>query len=279
MTQSLFLAQQSANYRLEELEDRAINDDTSPEDSMLSPNSLSPSPSSPPSPDTFARHRRNRSSTMIDAVVYPAFSTSSVDKRTSVLLNECVFETDRSFDLARQGRPRTFDRRQSLVYSEALLRRWTKQLDSIPTTGLHTAHGPLQRESSIEPILESRYSLDSEAGSESHHGPRDQIPQTPLTFSDLPKVTAENGNEVRVYRPRGSSVFGSQDQTPKSTNAVGTPPNVRGPASPDNIHRVEFDFQPSMQEQIELRPGQLVRVYYTYDDEWVSLLFAGTNGT
>jgi hypothetical protein len=99
MTQSLFLAQQSANHRLEELEDQAINEDTSGEDSTALLHSLSPSPSSPLSPATFARHKRNRSSTMIDAVVYPAsiISTSPADKRTSILLNECVFETDRTF--------------------------------------------------------------------------------------------------------------------------------------------------------------------------------------
>ena len=280
MTQSLFLAQQSANHRLEELEDRAINEDTSLEDFTVPPNSLSPSPSSPLSPDTFARHRRNRSSTMIDAVVYPAFSASSADKRTSVLLNECVFETDRSFDPARQGHPHTFDRRQSLAYSEALLRRWTKQLESTPTIDLPIAHEPLQQESSLEPILESRYSLDTEAESEPYPGPHNQIPRTLLTPSDLPKLAAENGNKVHVYRPRGSSVFGSSVPTPRLMNAVGTPPNVPNPAaSPDNIHRVGFDFRPSMEDEIELRSGQLVRALHIYDDGWVSLLFPGTNGT
>src|SRR3954470_22488587 len=99
MTHSLFLAQQSANHRLEEWEDRGISEDTAGEDSAASPSSLSPSPSSPLSPGTSARHRRNRSSAMIDAVVYPAsiISTFSADQRTSVLLNESVFETDRSF--------------------------------------------------------------------------------------------------------------------------------------------------------------------------------------
>src|ERR1700744_2646049 len=99
MTQSLFLAQQSANHRLEELEDQAINEDISGEDSTALLHSLPPSPSSPLSPATFAHRKGNRSSTMIDAVVYPAsiISTSSADKRTSILLNECVFETDRSF--------------------------------------------------------------------------------------------------------------------------------------------------------------------------------------
>ena len=38
---------------------------------------------------------------------------------------------------------------------------------------------------------------------------------------------------------------------------------------PSNVHRVQMDFTPSMEDELELRVGQLVRVLHEYDDGWV----------
>ena len=46
-----------------------------------------------------------------------------------------------------------------------------------------------------------------------------------------------------------------------SLAAVGPPPG--------NVYRVQLDFQPSLEDEIELRGGQLVRVLHEYDDGWV----------
>lgn len=43
-----------------------------------------------------------------------------------------------------------------------------------------------------------------------------------------------------------------------------------GPAGPNNVHRVQLDFKPSMQDELELRAGQLVRMLHEYDDGWVN---------
>ena len=78
-----------------------------------------------------------------------------------------------------------------------------------------------------------------------------------------------------------SSWEGSEPPTPKSTkfgtaSAVpitaagavqGGPPMPRGP---NNVHRVQLDFKPSMEDELELRSGQLVRMLHEYDDGWVS---------
>ncbi|TPX19517.1 hypothetical protein DIZ76_017309 [Coccidioides immitis] len=40
-----------------------------------------------------------------------------------------------------------------------------------------------------------------------------------------------------------------------------------GPA-PNNVHRVQLDFSPSMDDELELRAGQLVRLLHEYDDGW-----------
>ncbi|CAD6584342.1 MAG: hypothetical protein ASARMPREDX12_001633 [Alectoria sarmentosa] len=44
---------------------------------------------------------------------------------------------------------------------------------------------------------------------------------------------------------------------------------VNGP-SPNNVHRIQLDFKPSMDDELSLRAGQLVRLLHEYDDGWVS---------
>ena len=57
--------------------------------------------------------------------------------------------------------------------------------------------------------------------------------------------------------------------TPAQTNtgaaiaAAGGPPN-------STVHRVQLDFKPSMEDELELRAGQLIRLLHEYDDGWVS---------
>ncbi|EAT89755.2 hypothetical protein SNOG_03024 [Parastagonospora nodorum SN15] len=42
-----------------------------------------------------------------------------------------------------------------------------------------------------------------------------------------------------------------------------------GPApAPNNVHRVQLDFKPSMQDELGLNAGQLVRMLHEYDDGW-----------
>lgn len=53
--------------------------------------------------------------------------------------------------------------------------------------------------------------------------------------------------------------------------AARSPPQARAPP-PGNVHRVQLDFLPSMEDELELRAGQLIRVLHEYDDGWVSLL-------
>ena len=46
---------------------------------------------------------------------------------------------------------------------------------------------------------------------------------------------------------------------------------ARAPA-PLNVHRIQLDFKPSMDDELELKAGQLVRLLHEYDDGWVSYL-------
>jgi hypothetical protein len=44
------------------------------------------------------------------------------------------------------------------------------------------------------------------------------------------------------------------------------------PPGPNNVHRVQLDFKPSMSDELELKAGTLVRMLHEYDDGWVSPL-------
>lgn len=50
---------------------------------------------------------------------------------------------------------------------------------------------------------------------------------------------------------------------------VGPPPAGPPASAPNNVHRVQLDFKPSMGDELELRAGQLVRMLHEYDDGWV----------
>ncbi|MCJ1432293.1 hypothetical protein MMC27_001649 [Xylographa pallens] len=39
-------------------------------------------------------------------------------------------------------------------------------------------------------------------------------------------------------------------------------------ATPINVHRIQLDFKPSMEDELELKAGQLVRLLHEYDDGW-----------
>ena len=74
-----------------------------------------------------------------------------------------------------------------------------------------------------------------------------------------------NLSPKRAVSPAASSPAGSEfSQTPISPAAF-----ANGPP-PSNVHRIQLDFKPSMEDELSLRAGQLVRLLHEYDDGWVS---------
>nr|OQO19664.1 hypothetical protein B0A51_10973 [Rachicladosporium sp. CCFEE 5018] len=57
----------------------------------------------------------------------------------------------------------------------------------------------------------------------------------------------------------------STNSANSATAAAGGAPAARGP---NNVHRVQLDFKPSMEDELELISGQLVRMLHEYDDGW-----------
>ncbi|KAL8676463.1 MAG: hypothetical protein Q9186_007024 [Xanthomendoza sp. 1 TL-2023] len=59
----------------------------------------------------------------------------------------------------------------------------------------------------------------------------------------------------------------SPSGTEFSVNSV-TPAAMANGPPPSNVHRVQLDFKPSMEDELALRAGQLVRLLHEYDDGW-----------
>ena len=65
--------------------------------------------------------------------------------------------------------------------------------------------------------------------------------------------------------------FDEGDGKPASDGAEAAAVSGAGSKNGNNVHRVQLDFKPSMEDEIELKSGQLVRMVHEYDDGWVSL--------
>ncbi|KAL9619072.1 MAG: hypothetical protein Q9160_006248 [Pyrenula sp. 1 TL-2023] len=50
-----------------------------------------------------------------------------------------------------------------------------------------------------------------------------------------------------------------------SSSSAGSAASTQGE---DNVHRIQMDFAPSMDDELELRAGQLIKVLHEYDDGW-----------
>lgn len=82
------------------------------------------------------------------------------------------------------------------------------------------------------------------------------VPPSPAWTEDLP---ASPGPAPMGPPPVAGAMAGSRPQSPA--------------AGPDNVHRVQLDFKPSMQDELDLHAGQLVRMLHEYDDGWVSSIW------
>lgn len=72
--------------------------------------------------------------------------------------------------------------------------------------------------------------------------------------------------DATVPQTPSSATFGTAAAVAVAAGAGGAAP----PRGPNNVHRVQLDFKPSMDDELELRSGQLVRMLHEYDDGWVS---------
>ncbi|KAF2722291.1 hypothetical protein K431DRAFT_293457 [Polychaeton citri CBS 116435] len=109
-------------------------------------------------------------------------------------------------------------------------------------------------------VLSEKEARPASSGSNESKNPFEETKEKTAERSTTP--TSDHGKEV------------SEPPTPKSVK-VGTASAVAvgkagppAPAQPNNVHRVQLDFKPSMDDELELRSGQLVRILHAYDDGW-----------
>jgi hypothetical protein len=85
------------------------------------------------------------------------------------------------------------------------------------------------------------------------------------------KSGASHDRANSINSDRNTSVESGERPTTSGSAQVGTaaavPVAARGP---NNVHRVQLEFKPSMDDELELKSGQLVRMLHEYDDGWVS---------
>jgi hypothetical protein len=84
-------------------------------------------------------------------------------------------------------------------------------------------------------------------------------------------VVSEKGHErtESVVSDSNRSVESATTAT-SGTAQVVTAAAVPVARGPNNVHRVQLEFKPSMEDELELKSGQLVRMLHEYDDGWVS---------
>lgn len=116
-------------------------------------------------------------------------------------------------------------------------------------------------------------------------------PSTPPSSTAIPVGVAlargaskrENGRKEMDFTKSGPfrgppspagtefSISSDTNSAPSQTETGAAIAAAGGPAN-SAVYRVQLDFKPSMEDELELRAGQLIRLLHEYDDGWVSFL-------
>jgi len=84
-----------------------------------------------------------------------------------------------------------------------------------------------------------------------------------------PMDLTKSGPFMGPPSPAGTEFSNTSDSgTPTPTGGAAAIAAAGGPAN-SAVHRVQLDFKPSMEDELELRAGQLIRLLHEYDDGWV----------
>lgn len=96
---------------------------------------------------------------------------------------------------------------------------------------------------------------------------KDGPPQLDLTLPNAP-MAAVPASPAGTDYSNTSAVTGAPESPSGGAAAIAA---AGGPAN-SAVHRVQLDFKPTMDDELELKAGDLVRLLHEYDDGWVSLL-------
>lgn len=90
------------------------------------------------------------------------------------------------------------------------------------------------------------------------------------------KTAAGHDRANSVNSDSNASVDSAGTAAPGSAQVATAAAVPVTPRGPNNVHRVQLEFKPSMEDELELKSGQLVRMLHEYDDGWVSLHLSHT---
>ena len=100
------------------------------------------------------------------------------------------------------------------------------------------------------------------------------IGSTSATFAQHPNAPKALDFR-RAMRPASLPQMDNAMPSPAGTEfsmTSATPSATTAATAPLTVHRIQLDFKPSMDDELELKAGQLVRLLHEYDDGWVMSL-------
>ena len=71
--------------------------------------------------------------------------------------------------------------------------------------------------------------------------------------------------------PHATAIPASPGPAPAGPPPVAGAGRPASPPDPNNVHRVQLEFKPTMNDELEAHAGDLIRLVHEYDDGWVGL--------
>ena len=84
----------------------------------------------------------------------------------------------------------------------------------------------------------------------------------------LPDTTPGTPRPAAGAAAAGAAAIAAATAAAASNKPQGSSTPTGG--APENVHRVQLDFKPSMEDELEIKSGETVRLVHEYDDGWVS---------
>ena len=116
---------------------------------------------------------------------------------------------------------------------------------------------------SLRPVTQFLPNLTS--GAASNAAPN----ATQNPFGDAAVVSEKGHDRTESVASESNRSVDSATTATTGTAQVVTAAAVPVARGPNNVHRVQLEFKPSMEDELELKSGQLVRMLHEYDDGWV----------
>jgi len=120
--------------------------------------------------------------------------------------------------------------------------------------------GTNEKQDSERPQSQRIAPIQHTLGSNPFHDANIFIPPA-ISVADIPKPLSIKSRDRNGSMPESFVSSGASTNSPSAG------------AGPNDVHRIHADFTPSMDDELELRAGALVRMLHEYDDGWVSFLF------